>query len=193
MLLTGEDHGACGYLNVCGGWSSQSRWVRFQSKFLPHWLMISIHRSCRLRSAQSGRCWSVDRGFAHRQPLVDVSDRCDRSRRCRARAPRDRVLQAQVVHRRRWGRAASLGTMVRDWCLGLRGMLGSMCFIGFAFTDDPLCHLLLGADAVGYAAGATARISSRPWIAIACVSFILLPVSVGSALRGGWSTWRWRD
>ena len=28
------------YLNVCGGWSSQSRWVRFQSKFLPHWLMI---------------------------------------------------------------------------------------------------------------------------------------------------------
>ncbi len=32
------------------------------------------------------------------------------------------LLQAQVVHRWRSGRGASLGTMVRDWCLGLRGM-----------------------------------------------------------------------
>ena len=63
--------------------------------------------------------------------------------------------------------------------------LGSMCIVGFVFTDDPFCQLLLVAYAVGYTAGTTARISSRPWIAITQVSLILLPVALGSAFRGG--------
>ena len=53
------------------------------------------------------------------------------------------------------------------------------------FTDDSVSHLLLISNAVGFAAGTTARNSSRPSIAIAQVSFILLPIVVGSALHPG--------
>ena len=80
---------------------------------------------------------------------------------------------------RRWEQWYAIGALAYVACLG------SMCFVGFVFTDDPYCHLLLVAYAVGFTAGTTARISSRPWIAITCVSLILLPIVLASAFRGG--------
>ena len=80
---------------------------------------------------------------------------------------------------RRWERWYAIGALVYVACLG------SMGFVVFAFTDDPYSHLLFVAYAVGYTAGTMARISSRPWIAIACVSLVLLPIALASAFRGG--------
>ncbi len=80
---------------------------------------------------------------------------------------------------RRWERWYAVGALAHGACFG------SMGFVGLVFTDDPLCHLLLGASAAGFTAGATARNSSRPWIAIGMVSLILLPMGVGFALRDG--------
>ena len=79
----------------------------------------------------------------------------------------------------RWERWYAVGALAYGACLG------SMCFVGFAFTDDPFCQLLLTTHAVGFTAGTTARNSSRPWIAITQVSCILLPIALASALRGG--------
>ncbi len=79
----------------------------------------------------------------------------------------------------RWERWYAVGALTYGACLG------SMCFVGLVFTDDPFCQLLLTIHAVGFTAGTTARNSSRPWIAITQVSFILLPIALGSALRGG--------
>ncbi len=80
---------------------------------------------------------------------------------------------------RRWERRYAVGALAHGACFG------SMCLVGFVFTGDPLCHLLLGASAAGFTAGATARNSSRPWIAIAMVSLILVPMAAGFALRSG--------
>ena len=84
-----------------------------------------------------------------------------------------------AVTLRRWERWYAIGASVYGACLG------STCFVGFAFTDDPVSHLLLISNAVGFSAGTTARNSSRPRIAMAQVSFILLPIVIGSALRLG--------
>ncbi len=78
---------------------------------------------------------------------------------------------------RRWDRWYAIGASVYAACLG------GACFIVFAFTDDPVSHLLLNATSVGYTAGVTARNSSRPRIAVAQLSLILLPITIGSALR----------
>ena len=75
--------------------------------------------------------------------------------------------------------------MVCNRRVGLWSMPRQPCFVGFAFTDDPVSHLLLISNAVGFSAGTTARNSSRPRIAMAQVSFILLPIVIGSALRLG--------
>jgi diguanylate cyclase (GGDEF)-like protein len=80
---------------------------------------------------------------------------------------------------RRWERWYAIGASVYGACLG------STCFVAFAFTDDPVSHLLLISNAIGFSAGTTARNSSRPRIAVAQVSFILLPIVIGSALRPG--------
>jgi len=80
---------------------------------------------------------------------------------------------------RRWEKWYAAGALAHGACFG------SMCLVGLVFTDDPLCHLLLGASAAGFTAGGTARNASRPWIAIAMVSLILLPMAVGFALRSG--------
>ena len=86
------------------------------------------------------------------------------------------------------GNGAALGRWERWYAVGAvayGACLGSMCFVGYVFTDDPFCQLLLTTHAVGFTAGTTARTSSRPWIAITQVSSILLPVALASALRGG--------
>ena len=79
----------------------------------------------------------------------------------------------------RWERWYAVGALAYGACLG------SMCFVGLVFTDDPFCQLLLTVHAVGFTAGTTARNSSRPWIAITQVSSIVLPIALASALRGG--------
>jgi diguanylate cyclase (GGDEF)-like protein len=79
----------------------------------------------------------------------------------------------------RWERRYAVGALAYGACVG------SMCFVGLVFIDDPLCQLLLGTYAVGFTAGTTARVSSRPWIAITEVSLILLPITLASAFRGG--------
>ena len=79
---------------------------------------------------------------------------------------------------RRWERWYEIGASVYAACLG------GACFVVFAFTDDPVSHLLLNATSVGYTAGVTARNSSRPRVAVAQLSLILLPITIGSALRG---------
>jgi diguanylate cyclase (GGDEF)-like protein len=78
---------------------------------------------------------------------------------------------------RRWERWYEIGASVYAACLG------GACFVVFAFTDDPVSHLLLNATSVGYTAGVTARNSSRPRVAVAQLSLILLPITIGSALR----------
>jgi diguanylate cyclase (GGDEF)-like protein len=84
--------------------------------------------------------------------------------------------------------AAALRCWERWYAIGASAFaacLGGLCFVAFAFTDDPISHLLLNANSVGYTAGATARNSSRPRIAVAQLSLILLPITIGSALRLG--------
>ena len=84
--------------------------------------------------------------------------------------------------------AAALRCWERWYAIGASAFaacLGGLCFVAFAFTDDPISHLLLNANSVGYTAGATARNSSRPRIAVAQLSLILLPIIIGSALRLG--------
>jgi diguanylate cyclase (GGDEF)-like protein len=80
-----------------------------------------------------------------------------------------------------WERWYAIGASAYGACLG------TMCFMALVFTDEPIGHLLLVANAVGFTGGTTARNSSRPPIAVAQVSFVLLPIAVGSALRPGLS------
>ena len=58
-----------------------------------------------------------------------------------------------------------------------------MGLVAFAFADDPISQLLLATTAVAYTAGATARNSSWPRIAVTQLTLILLPIAIGSALR----------
>ena len=88
------------------------------------------------------------------------------------------TIAGDVAALRRWERWYEIGASVYAACLG------GACFVAFAFTDDPVSHLLLNATSVGYTAGATARNSSRPRVAVAQLSLILLPITIGSALRG---------
>lgn len=67
---------------------------------------------------------------------------------------------------RRWEQWYAIGASTYGACLG------AMCFVALMLTDNSVSHLLLISNAVGFAAGTTARNSSRPSIAIAQVSFI---------------------
>ena len=78
---------------------------------------------------------------------------------------------------RRWELWYAIGASAYGACIG------GLCFVAFAFIDDPVSHLLLNSNAVGFVAGTTARNSSRPRIAVAQVSFILLPIIISSAFR----------
>ena len=78
---------------------------------------------------------------------------------------------------RRWERWYAIGALAYGACIG------STCFVAFAFFDDPVSHLILNSNAVGFAAGTTARNSSRPWIAVTQISCILLPITLGFAFR----------
>jgi PAS domain-containing protein len=78
---------------------------------------------------------------------------------------------------RRWERWYAIGASAYGACIG------SVCFVAFAFINDPVSHLLLNSNAVGFAAGTTARNSSQPRIAVTQVSFILLPIVIGCAFR----------
>jgi diguanylate cyclase (GGDEF)-like protein len=82
---------------------------------------------------------------------------------------------------RRWEQWYAIGASAFAACLG------SLCFVAFVFADDPVSYLLLNSNAAGFAAGTTARTSSRPRIAVAQLSLVLLPVAVGSALHGGFA------
>ena len=62
-------------------------------------------------------------------------------------------------------------------------LLGLTAFVAYVFTDDPVSFLLITANGVGYAAGATARNSSRPRIALAQLVVLLAPVILGTLLR----------
>jgi hypothetical protein len=64
---------------------------------------------------------------------------------------------AAALHR--WERWYALGAYAYGGCIG------GMCFVVFAFIDDPLSQLLLNTNAIGFAAGTSARNSSRPLIA----------------------------
>ena len=90
-----------------------------------------------------------------------------------------RAIGGDAAAVRRWERWYAFGASAYAACLG------GLCFVAFAFTDDPISHLLLNANAIGYTAGATARNSSRPRIAIAQLSLILLPITIGSAFHPG--------
>ena len=88
------------------------------------------------------------------------------------------------------GDLAAVGRWERWFATGAwayAGCVGALCFIVFACADDALSALLLNANAVGYTAGVAARNSSRPRIALAQLSLILLPITIGSALRGGFA------
>ncbi len=89
------------------------------------------------------------------------------------------AIVSNAVVLSRWEHWFAIGA----WAYG--ACLGGLCFIVFAFADDPLSQLLLNATAVGYTAGITARNSSRPQIAIVQLSFVLLPIMMGSAIHPG--------
>jgi hypothetical protein len=55
---------------------------------------------------------------------------------------------------RRWEQWYAIGASAYGACIG------SLCFVAVAFIDDPISHLLLNSNAVGFAAGTTARNSS---------------------------------
>jgi diguanylate cyclase (GGDEF)-like protein len=87
------------------------------------------------------------------------------------------AVRTDAAALRRWERWYASGALAYGACIG------ATCFVAFAFFDDPISHLILNSNAVGFAAGTTARNSSRPWIAVTQTSFILLPVTLGFALR----------
>jgi diguanylate cyclase (GGDEF)-like protein len=62
-------------------------------------------------------------------------------------------------------------------------LLGLTNFVAYVFTDDAVSCLLITANSAGYAAGAMARNSSRPRIAIAQVAMLLVPIALGTSLR----------
>ena len=82
-----------------------------------------------------------------------------------------------------WLPCASGGIGMNYLPSSMRRCLGGMGLVAFAFADDPISQLLLATTAVAYTAGATARNSSWPRIAVTQLTLILLPIAIGSALR----------
>ena len=81
---------------------------------------------------------------------------------------------------------ALLRSFERRYAIGATvyaALLGLTNFVAYVFTDDPVSYLLITANTAGYAAGAMARNSSRPQIAIAQLVALLLPIAAGTALR----------
>jgi diguanylate cyclase (GGDEF)-like protein len=76
-----------------------------------------------------------------------------------------------------WERRYAIGALAYGACLG------GFCFVTLALTNDAATHLIVCASALGFAAGTTARNSSRPRIAVAQVSLIVLPAAAACALR----------
>ncbi len=64
---------------------------------------------------------------------------------------------------------------------------GAMCFIGFAWTDDPISHLILDATTVGYTSGAVTRNTGRRRLTLWPVALSLGPSTAGAALHGGFA------
>ena len=125
------------------------------------------------------------RGLAHQQPLAnDPYDQHSRCCSC-ARVNHDQLPRAQIHNRRRPRRAAPLGAMVCDRRRDVRGLPRRhvfCCSLAYRRLGQPPPAYL---ERSGFAAGTTARNSSWPSIAIAQVSFILLPIVIGSALHLG--------
>ncbi len=90
-------------------------------------------------------------------------------------------IARDIAALRRWEWWYAIGASAFATCLG------GMCFVAFAFADDPISYLLLNSNAAAVAAGTTARTSSRPRVAVAQLSLILLPIAIGSALHGGFA------
>ncbi|RAI45287.1 putative bifunctional diguanylate cyclase/phosphodiesterase [Rhodoplanes roseus] len=88
----------------------------------------------------------------------------------------------------RGAEAATVRRWERLWALGacaFAGVLGLLCLAAFVEVDDPVTHLLVDAATIGYIAGATARNSVRPRVAIAQTVLTLLPIAAGALWRGG--------
>jgi diguanylate cyclase (GGDEF)-like protein len=108
---------------------------------------------------------------------------------CTALVAAARILTIAEYRKRRPGFAdniALLRSFERRYAVGATiyaALLGLTALVAYVFTDDPVSFLLITANGVGYAAGATARNSSRPRIAIAQLVVLLVPVVVGTALR----------
>jgi len=84
---------------------------------------------------------------------------------------------------RRWERLYELGAAIYAACIG------GMCFVVFASTEDAVSQLVLNATAFAYCAGGTARNAGRPRVAAVQLSFILLPLAIGSTVRDGAAYW----
>ncbi len=78
---------------------------------------------------------------------------------------------------RRWEWRYAIGAYAFSGCLG------SLGFVTFAWTSDPVGHLLLNSMAIGHTAGITGRNSNRLRIAHPQLALILLPIAIGAALR----------
>lgn len=108
---------------------------------------------------------------------------------CTAVVAAARILTMAEYRKQRPGFAnniALLRSFERRYAAGATiyaALLGLTALVAYVFTDDPVSFLLITANGVGYAAGATARNSSRPRIAIAQLVVLLVPVVVGTALR----------
>ena len=108
---------------------------------------------------------------------------------CTAVVAAARILTIAEYRKRRPGvgyNVILLRSFERRYAIGatiFAALLGLMNFVAYVFTDDPVSCLLITANAAGYAAGAMARNSSRPQIAIAQLVALLLPIALGTALR----------
>jgi diguanylate cyclase (GGDEF)-like protein len=108
---------------------------------------------------------------------------------CTAVVAAARILTILQYRKQRPGAGndvALLRSFERRYAIGATvyaALLGLTNFVAYVFTDDVVSCLLITANSAGYAAGAMARNSSRPWIAIAQVAALLLPIAVGTALR----------
>ena len=108
---------------------------------------------------------------------------------CTAIVAAARILAIAEYRRRRPGAGndvALLRSFERQYAIGATvyaALLGLTNFVAYVFTDDAVSCLLITANSAGYAAGAMARNSSRPWIAVAQVVALLVPIAIGTALR----------
>jgi diguanylate cyclase (GGDEF)-like protein len=108
---------------------------------------------------------------------------------CTALVAAARILAIADYRKRRprFGNdVALLSIYERRYAIGATiyaALLGVTAFVAYVFTNDPVSFLLITANGVGYAAGATARNSSRPRIALAQLVVLLAPVILGTLLR----------